>query len=118
MRRLLVVALIVAAVGLIALAGRIEVARSEFEHTSHGQINCATCHHDWKAPGGRIRISGASCAGCHHLRPELRARLEEDFHGLCRGCHAAERSSHPQLTAPIARCSECHRNIHLRTRWF
>jgi hypothetical protein len=112
MRRLFVVASILAAVGLVALGGRTEVARSEFEHSIHGEVDCVNCHHDWAEPGGLI--SGDSCASCHLGRPGLRARLEEDFHRLCRGCHVDERSSHPQLSAPAARCSECHIGTHLR----
>lgn len=107
---------LLAALLALAIAGRAtQVAPAAFSHGKHGGIACLQCHHDWQESRARQR-----CKGCHLGKPELRGRLEADFHALCRGCHldppaagvrvaaaaeaAASAGSHP----PVARCSGCH----------
>lgn len=111
---------------LLLLAGRSSrLPASTFSHARHGSVQCLQCHHDWQQsrPGQR-------CKGCHEGKPDLRPRLEADFHALCRGCHLDPEHAQPApsgtkrpspgqppspasraasaQTPPVTRCSGCH----------
>lgn len=125
LRWLSTLAIVAIALALVIAGRATSVAPSAFSHGKHGGIACLQCHHDWKKSRATQR-----CKGCHLDQPELRPRLEADFHRLCRGCHLdpparpesaaggarrgqagsghAGAGSAPKAPPPAARCSGCH----------
>lgn len=73
-----------------------------FDHQDHYAVKCATCHHNFFDKTGQD-----SCYICHKQRPELALRVQEDFHALCRDCHA-QVAAQGFASGPIRRCGSCH----------
>lgn len=73
-----------------------------FSHAVHGGENCLTCHHNFADQTG----SGL-CLECHRDHAEVSALREEQFHGLCRNCHA-ERQKAGESHGPLRECGACH----------
>ncbi|PZQ51202.1 MAG: class III cytochrome C family protein [Rhodovulum sulfidophilum] len=73
-----------------------------FAHDTHGTVGCVTCHHEFTDRDFR-----RTCLACHVTDAAVAPRLEEQFHALCRDCHATERAAgHP--AGPTRRCDACH----------
>lgn len=73
-----------------------------FGHTDHRSVDCTTCHHNF------VDNSGAGiCIDCHHQTPELKLVIEEQFHTLCRDCHA-ELAISGEPSGPLRSCKGCH----------
>jgi len=113
MRRLLIIATVAIAAAGIFLGHKIEPAPTSLDHNTHGGIDCIDCHHDWTDSNSVVSEVGMTCKGCHSGDPDLRGRLQADFHNLCRSCHAKERLVPTHRLLPVARCSECHSGPHL-----
>ncbi len=73
-----------------------------FDHQDHYAVKCATCHHNFFDKTGQD-----SCYFCHKQRPELALRVQEDFHALCRDCHA-QVAAQGFASGPTRRCGSCH----------
>jgi hypothetical protein len=73
-----------------------------FFHDDHHGVPCATCHHEFVD-----HITGSSCINCHVTDPKVSARLEQQFHDLCRSCHLEERAA-GRFGGPTRRCIACH----------
>ena len=73
-----------------------------FDHQDHYAVKCATCHHNFFDKTGQD-----SCYFCHKQRPELARRVQEDFHALCRDCHA-QVAAQGFASGPTRRCGSCH----------
>jgi hypothetical protein len=73
-----------------------------FDHQDHPAVKCDTCHHNFFDKTGQD-----SCYFCHKKRPELALRVEADFHGLCRDCHA-RLARQGYASGPVRQCAECH----------
>ena len=99
-------ALLALAAGLGALRWRlIERAPMQaivFDHQDHYAVKCGTCHHNFFDHTGQD-----SCYFCHKQRPELARRVQEDFHALCRDCHARI-AAQGHASGPTRRCGGCH----------
>ncbi len=106
-------ALFVGLVLTIALAGGLYRWRQQlviqrpllpitFDHQDHGDVKCATCHHNFFDKTGRD-----SCYFCHKIRPALALTIEGDFHTFCRDCHA-DIASRGITSGPVRRCAGCH----------
>lgn len=67
----------------------------DFEHGSHADVECATCHTD----GPTLSAEAVSCVGCHeeHHEPEVR----------CVSCHEAPPSD-AHTVASHLECVSCH----------
>lgn len=112
MRRLLVIAIVSVAAAGMFVGHRLTPASTMLDHNTHANIDCIDCHHDWAGANGTVAEVGMTCKGCHSGNPDLRGRLQADFHGLCRSCHATERLAQDHRLLPVARCSECHGRPH------
>lgn len=73
-----------------------------FAHADHSGINCARCHHNFVDGTG-----SGPCMTCHVTRDELWPVLEQQFHGLCRGCHT-DKSALGEKSGSPRRCISCH----------
>lgn len=105
---MLAVMLVLVAVGAGLLQWRMHLVTRRpllaitFDHQDHGAVRCATCHHNFFDDTGRD-----ACYFCHKIRPELAVRIETDFHGFCRDCHARI-AARGVSSGPLRRCSGCH----------
>ncbi|MBK7518734.1 MAG: cytochrome c3 family protein [Gammaproteobacteria bacterium] len=73
-----------------------------FAHDDHGGENCTVCHHNF------VDDTGAdTCMRCHVNDTRVAASLEQQFHGLCMGCHV-ERQLAGEKHGPARHCSDCH----------
>lgn len=97
--------------GLILLAGLMGCGASPadhpllemtFAHVDHREESCLSCHHDYADDTGP-----GLCIDCHKRSPELALLIEEQFHGLCRGCHASRRAE-GEPAGPVRACNLCH----------
>lgn len=73
-----------------------------FAHADHRPTPCATCHHEFV--DGTM---GTSCIHCHVTDPKVSARLERQFHDLCRTCHVTEQAA-GKAAGPTRSCIACH----------
>ncbi len=74
-----------------------------FEHQDHVKTNCLVCHHNYLDDTG-IDM----CMNCHVTNQEVWPLLEDQFHDLCRGCHA-EKAAEDADDNPPRECIACHR---------
>lgn len=84
-----------------------------FNHSSHKNVKCRTCHHMANAEGKRF--VNCTTNGCHSI-PGARQRSPESmfmaYHARgtdrsCYGCHKMEAATHPQFVG----CRPCHMNM-------
>ena len=73
-----------------------------FAHADHTAESCVLCHHNYVDDSGR-----EACMPCHVQREELLLVLEEQFHDLCRNCHADKAAANID-GGPPRRCIACH----------
>lgn len=73
-----------------------------FDHQTHGKQQCIACHHNFVDKSGQ-----GLCLECHVATKGLRLELEEQFHGLCMGCHE-EKQAEGEKHGPIRQCLACH----------
>lgn len=74
-----------------------------FAHADHITENCILCHHNYVDDTG-----GGLCMNCHVTDASVWPLLEEQFHGLCRGCHE-DKAALGEAGGPPRRCIDCHR---------
>ena len=81
-----------------------------FNHTKHGELGCAKCHHqdkDLKAGGTPAKL----CFDCHG--PEAKDKQLDTYEmihgktGACLACHKDLKAKDAASKAPTA-CKECH----------
>ncbi len=73
-----------------------------FAHIDHATVNCIDCHHNYiDATGGGL------CMNCHMTNADVWPLLENQFHDLCRSCHA-EKAALGEDGGPPRRCIACH----------
>ncbi|MCY1392817.1 hypothetical protein D9M71_76980 [compost metagenome] len=77
-----------------------------FDHRTHGQVNCLTCHHDYQDKS-QAGAADRTCVLCHKQTPALAVRIEADFHSLCRGCHL-QQLQRVKASGPVQACRQCH----------
>lgn len=73
-----------------------------FAHEDHVPVNCVECHHNYVDDTG-----GGLCMNCHVTDPSVWPLLENQFHGLCRGCHE-EKAALGEDGGPPRQCMACH----------
>lgn len=73
-----------------------------FAHLDHARENCITCHHNYIDDTG-----GGLCMICHVTDQSVWPLLEQQFHDLCRGCHA-EKAAEGIDGGPPRECMACH----------
>lgn len=73
-----------------------------FAHLDHVSVNCVECHHNYVDDTG-----GGLCMNCHVTNRQVWPLLENQFHDLCRGCHA-EKAALGEEGGPPRRCMACH----------
>lgn len=73
-----------------------------FGHVDHQSVNCATCHHNYRDDTGN-----GLCFDCHKTDPRVNALVEQQFHGLCMGCHVEQQRA-GEDGGPIRACAACH----------
>ena len=73
-----------------------------FAHIHHAPVNCIDCHHNYNDDTG-----GGLCMNCHMTNEDVWPLLENQFHDLCRGCHA-EKAALGEDGGPPRRCIDCH----------
>jgi len=73
-----------------------------FAHNDHVPVNCVECHHNYVDGTG-----GGLCMNCHVTDPQVWPLFEQQFHGLCRGCHE-EKAALGEAGGPPRRCIACH----------
>jgi hypothetical protein len=73
-----------------------------FAHIDHARENCIVCHHNYVDDTG-----GDLCMYCHMANPDVWPLLENQFHALCRGCHA-EKAALGIDGGPPRECMACH----------
>ncbi len=73
-----------------------------FAHFDHGQVGCLTCHHNYVDDTGNTQ-----CMTCHLTDPSVLPLFEEQFHDLCRDCHA-ELAAKGEPSGPTRQCVACH----------
>ncbi|MFK7731429.1 MAG: cytochrome c3 family protein [Pseudomonadales bacterium] len=73
-----------------------------FDHQTHRKQQCVACHHNYIDKSGQ-----GLCLECHVTTEGLRLELEEQFHGLCMGCHE-EKQAEGEGHGPIRECLACH----------
>ena len=84
-----------------------------FPHEKHtGLYECLDCHHKYQdnknvLDEGELEEGNKkiSCIYCHHSGSSI--KLEEAYHGQCRGCHEKARKAGGK-NGPVL-CGECHR---------
>ena len=73
-----------------------------FAHVDHTEVSCVACHHDFADDTGP-----GLCLDCHKRDPTVAHLIEEQFHDLCRGCHA-ELAAEGEAAGPLRACNACH----------
>jgi hypothetical protein len=73
-----------------------------FAHIDHVAVNCVDCHHNFIDDTG-----GGLCMTCHVTNQDVWPLLENQFHDLCRGCHA-EKAAEGIAGGPPRQCMACH----------
>ena len=73
-----------------------------FAHIDHVSVNCVDCHHNYVDDTG-----GGLCMTCHVTDQAVWPLLEQQFHALCRDCHA-EKAAAGDLGGPPRACMACH----------
>ncbi len=73
-----------------------------FAHLDHVNENCVLCHHNYIDDTG-----GGLCMNCHVTDPQVWPLFENQFHDLCRGCHA-EKAAEGIDGGPPRQCMACH----------
>jgi len=73
-----------------------------FAHQDHVTVNCVECHHNFVDDTG-----GGLCMNCHVTDPRVWPLLENQFHHLCRDCHA-EKAALGEKGGPPRECMACH----------
>jgi hypothetical protein len=73
-----------------------------FAHMDHAKEKCVDCHHNYQDDTGH-----GLCLDCHRRDPEVNHLMEEQFHDLCRGCHA-EKQLQGDDSGPLRSCTDCH----------
>lgn len=73
-----------------------------FAHLDHLGENCIVCHHNYVDDTG-----GGPCMNCHMLNDEVWPLLAEQYHDLCRTCHA-EKAAQGIDGGPPRQCIACH----------
>lgn len=73
-----------------------------FAHLDHVKENCLLCHHNYADDTG-----GDMCMNCHMTNQDVWPLLENQFHDLCRGCHA-EKAAAGIDGGPPRKCMACH----------
>lgn len=78
-----------------------------FAHEDHVTVNCILCHHNYNDDTG-----GGPCMNCHTTNRDVWPLFEQQFHDLCRSCHA-EKAALGEAGGPPRRCIDCHRGDEL-----
>ncbi len=73
-----------------------------FAHVNHAKENCIDCHHNYVDGTG-----GGLCMNCHVTDESIVPLLEEQYHDLCRGCHA-DKAAEGSDGGPPRECMACH----------
>ncbi|MBT5220779.1 MAG: cytochrome c3 family protein [Woeseia sp.] len=73
-----------------------------FAHVDHMQENCVVCHHNYADNTG-----GGLCMTCHVTDPAIWPLFEQQYHALCRDCHA-EKAAQGDDGGPPRECMACH----------
>ena len=73
-----------------------------FGHADHHTVDCIACHHNFTDDSG-----AGVCIDCHKQTAELAPMIEEQFHQLCRDCHA-RLSMDGEPSGPLRACEGCH----------
>lgn len=73
-----------------------------FAHLDHVPVNCVECHHNYVDDTG-----GGLCMNCHVTDKQVWPLLEQQFHDLCRGCHA-DKEAMGEAGGPPRACMACH----------
>lgn len=73
-----------------------------FAHLDHVKENCLLCHHNYADDTG-----GDLCMNCHMTNQDVWPLLENQFHDLCRGCHA-DKAAQGIDGGPPRQCMACH----------
>ena len=73
-----------------------------FDHVDHKGHNCINCHHNFADNTGN-----SVCMHCHVANKDLEKLLQQQFHGLCMGCHV-EMQIRGEEHGPIRQCIKCH----------
>ena len=73
-----------------------------FAHIDHVSENCVACHHNYADDTG-----GGLCMNCHVTDQTVWPLFENQFHDLCRGCHA-EKAAEGIDGGPPRKCMACH----------
>jgi predicted CXXCH cytochrome family protein len=85
------------------LAARTATLPLDFPHEKHRDVNCISCHHNFRDATGMD-----ACISCHRsARATLKVSAEARFHDFCLGCH---RDPPAPLTrhGPVTGCESCH----------
>ena len=72
-----------------------------FDHATHGEVECAQCHHNQDS--GEYK-----CGQCHALdandeAPKIKDAMHKKETGTCYACHFGD-----EPTAKKLKCAECH----------
>ncbi|THB65010.1 MAG: cytochrome C [Desulfovibrio sp.] len=87
-----------------------------FNHSSHADLDCAKCHHQWD---GASDITGCATPGCHDVFDKQDRTERSLYHvihkgsgdiGGCVSCHKAEAGDDRERKKLLAGCarSACH----------
>jgi hypothetical protein len=74
-----------------------------FAHADHEAVTCVRCHHNFVDDVG----FGGECLHCHQTDAAVAHLVEEQFHGLCRGCHLEQHAT-GEPGGPVRQCQACH----------
>ena len=77
-----------------------------FAHTDHAEQQCVACHHNYQDDTGQ-----GLCIICHQTNEKVSSLIEEQFHGLCMGCHTEKRHKNEE-SGPMRHCASCHTEDH------
>ncbi len=73
-----------------------------FAHVDHVQENCVVCHHNYADDTG-----GGLCMNCHVTDQRVWPLFEQQYHALCRDCHA-KKAAEEVDGGPPRECMACH----------
>ena len=73
-----------------------------FAHLDHVKENCVLCHHNYADDTG-----GGLCMECHVTDQQVWPLFEQQFHELCRDCHA-DKAAENIDGGPPRECMACH----------